>query len=354
MDAPVRALAGLLVAAAAGAACAWLGMPIPWMLGPLFALAFLRVAGVDVRAPAGARPAGQWIIGTALGLYFTPATLASIASVWYLPLAGAAFAIAIGYAGGALLARLAGLDLTTGVFASVPGGAADMATLGERYGARVDRVAAAHSVRLLLVVAIVPASFTLAGVHGSDAFLPARATFDAEGFAVLMSATFAGALVAKRFDVPNAFILGSLAVATALTAAGSQLSAVPTPVSNAGQLLLGCALGSRFEPDFLRGAPRFLGAVAITVLLSIVASTLFGVALAKLAGQPVAPVVLGMAPGGIAEMTVTAKVLQIGVPLVTAFHVARVVTLLLLTGPLFRAVGGRLGGRGPIRPRAPS
>jgi len=45
--------------------------------------------------------------------------------------------------------------------------------------------------------------------------------------------------------------------------------------------------------------------------------------------------VLGTAPGGIAEMCITAKVLQLGVPLVTAFHVARVVVILLTTVPLF-------------------
>jgi membrane AbrB-like protein len=194
---------------------------------------------------------------------------------------------------------------------------------------------------MLLVVAIVPAAFTLAGVHGAAAFEPARATFDAPGFAMLMAATLAGAFAARRLHVPNAFILGALAVAIPLTAAGLRLSAVPPLVSNAGQLLLGCALGARFEPDFLRGAPRFVAAVTVTVLLSIVASTAFGVMLAKLAGEPLASVVLGMAPGGIAEMTVTAKVLQLGVPLVTTFHVARVVALLLLTGPLFALVRRR-------------
>ena len=39
--------------------------------------------------------------------------------------------------------------------------------------------------------------------------------------------------------------------------------------------------------------------------------------------------------GGIAEMCITAKVLQLGVPLVTAFHVARVVVILLTTVPVY-------------------
>jgi len=44
---------------------------------------------------------------------------------------------------------------------------------------------------------------------------------------------------------------------------------------------------------------------------------------------------LGFAPGGIAEMAITAKVLQLGVPLVTAFQVSRMVMVVLTTGPLF-------------------
>jgi uncharacterized membrane protein AbrB (regulator of aidB expression) len=51
-----------------------------------------------------------------------------------------------------------------------------------------------------------------------------------------------------------------------------------------------------------------------------------------------ATLVLGTAPGGIAEMCITAKVLQLGVPLVTAFHVARVVVILLTTVPLYARI----------------
>jgi len=45
---------------------------------------------------------------------------------------------------------------------------------------------------------------------------------------------------------------------------------------------------------------------------------------------PLATLVLATAPGGIAEMCLTAQALQLGVPVVTAFHATRVVTLLLL------------------------
>jgi membrane AbrB-like protein len=330
-----RGLAGLAIGIAAGWLCARIGTPIPWMLGPLFALAVLRVAGFGVTAPPGARYGGQWIIGTSLGLYFTPQVMHEVVGWWPLLAAGAAFAIALGYGAGLLLARLAGIDRTTAVFASVPGGAAEMAVLGERFGARTDKVAAAQSLRILLVVGIVPAAYALLGVHGSDAYVPGTTIFAPKGFAMLMAATFVGSAIAQRLNVPNAFVLGSLAVAIPLTVAQVDLSAVPRGVSNAGQCLLGCALGARFQPDFLRGAPRFVLSVTASVVAAIGATAAFGWALARLSGLPAPTLILGLAPGGIAEMAVTAKVLQLGVPMVTTFHVTRLVVLLLLTAPLF-------------------
>jgi uncharacterized membrane protein AbrB (regulator of aidB expression) len=45
--------------------------------------------------------------------------------------------------------------------------------------------------------------------------------------------------------------------------------------------------------------------------------------------------ILGTSPGGIAEMAITAKVLQLGVPVVTAFQVCRLVAVLLIVGPMY-------------------
>jgi membrane AbrB-like protein len=331
-------VAALAAAALAGYVCSLLRTPIPWMLGPLCTIAALRVAGAPVVAPLGARQIGQWIIGTALGLYFTPHVVREVVGWWWLLAAGAVFAIVIGYAAGVALAALAGIDRTTGIFASVPGGAAEMSVLGERFGARVDRVAAAQSLRILIVVIVVPAVYALIGVHGADPYVPGSTAFSPKGFAILLLATAAGGAIATWLGAPNPFVLGSLAVAIPLTAYDINLSAMPTLATNAAQCLLGCALGSRFQPDFLRGAPRFVGAVVLTVLASIAASAAFGAALARASGLHPATLVLGTAPGGIAEMCITAKVLQLGVPLVTSFHVSRVVVLLLATAPLFSRV----------------
>ena len=78
----------------------------------------------------------------------------------------------------------------------------------------------------------------------------------------------------------------------------------------------------------------------------IALSAAFGALLAMGTGVHPATMILGTSPGGITEMAITAKVLQLGVPMVTALQVCRLVTVLVLVGPLFRwRYGGETGNR---------
>ena len=66
------------------------------------------------------------------------------------------------------------------------------------------------------------------------------------------------------------------------------------------------------------------------------ASALFGAALAWASGLHPVTLMVDTAPGGIAEMAITAKVLQLGVAVVTAFQVCPLVAVLLLAEPIYR------------------
>lgn len=340
-----RIAATLALATAAGWVAQQAHLPLPWLLGPLLVTAALSMAGVPLAAAEPLRNAGQWAIGVALGLYFTPDVLRTIAALAPALLAGVAWALLIGWGFYRLLWAVsggrAGPDRATAYFAAAIGGASEMAVLAERHGARVDRVAASHSLRVLLVVTLIPVGFQVAGLQGLDAAMPAVRDVHAPGLALLALATLAGVALARALGVPNAWVLGALAVTLVMTATGQVSSALPKPVTDAGQLFIGVALGTRFSPDFAREAPRWLAAVALGTLAMIVLSAGFAWLLARLVGLHPATVLLATSPGGIAEMCITAKVLQFGVPVVTAFHVVRYVAVLLLTGPLFRWMARR-------------
>ncbi len=316
--------------------CDWLDTPLPWMIGPLFSTAAARMAGIKLYNPVQVREAGQWAIGTALGLYFTPPVLKVLESYLGFIIAGVAFALVLGVFCGWLLHRLAKVDRTTAFFAMAVGGASEMASQGERHGAKVDRVAAAHSLRIMLVVGIIPFVFEFAEVHGSDAYAPGARVVDYPGLLLLILLTSAGALLLKHLRSPNAWVIGPLAVAIALTANGVNLSALPEWMVHLGQLFIGISLGTRFTPEFLHTAPRYLASVALCALIAMAIAACFAMGLSAVSGIHPATAILATSPGGIAEMSLTAKTLQLGVPIVTAFHVTRMAALVLTIGPLFR------------------
>jgi uncharacterized protein len=339
-DSWVNPALALVLCSVAGAAFAWVRMPLPWMTGPLLAMAACNFAGAELRAPPGARAAGQIVIGTALGLYFTPLVGRQIGEHWWILVLAALVAIFLGVLGGWVLSRASGIDARTAFFASVPGGAAEMAILGERFHARVDRIALAQSLRVLIVVIAVPFALTYAGAHGAEAYVPVSVPLRYDALVLLLALGWAAAWLLNRLRMPNAFFFGPLAVTIALTVNDWQLSSVPTMLTNPAQMLLGCALGARFERRSLESAPRYVSAVLVSIFVAMGVSAGFGWAIGRLAGLPVPGMILAMAPGGIAEMCITAKVLKLSVPLVTAAHVVRVVVLILTTGPAFRAARG--------------
>lgn len=173
---------------------------------------------------------------------------------------------------------------------------------------RVDRVAIAQSMRILSVVVLAPFLFMYSGVHGADTYAPATSALDWERLGILLAIAAAGAGVLALAHAPNAFMLGALFSVIGLTVREVSLSSMLSVVSNIGQLLIGCALGL---------------------------AAALGASLAWTYRLPVPSGLLATAPGGIAEMCITAKVLRPGVLLVTAAHVTRLIVLVAGTGPMF-------------------
>lgn len=339
MEKPPRSLrvAGALAACLAGGAlCAWLRTPLPWMIGPLLAMALLQLSGANLQALPYGREAGQIVVGVTLGLYFTPPVVREVATygLWFLALG--VLVMAAGALCALVIARLARVDRATAWFSSMPGGAADMAVLAEKHGALADRVALANSMRMMFVVTVVPIGITLTGFAGADDYRPVVIPFDAAGLAGLASLGFLVALVARKLKVPNAFMIAPLLATIAITVGGITLSSVPTVVTNGAQLLLACSLGATFQRSFLREAPRFVAALIPAGALMLLLCGAIGVGLSAASGVYLGATLLSTAPGGIAEMSITAKVLKIGVPFVTAAHVIRYLVVILLAQPLFR------------------
>src|SRR5258708_25997557 len=188
-----------------------------WMIGSIFGMACAQLAGARFEALPGGREAAFVVVGTSLGLYFTAPVVHEVAVLWPWFVALGLAALGFGTLSALLLARLSGVDRATAFFGCMPGGAAEMASLGERYGAATDRVALAHSLRMLLVVTIFPVAITLAGFHSTEDYRPILVAFDPAGLAILLAiAAMAGGL-ARPPRGPPPRLIGAGGATTPLT-----------------------------------------------------------------------------------------------------------------------------------------
>jgi membrane AbrB-like protein len=305
----------------------WLDTPIPWMIGPMIAVAALNLTGVRMQAPPYARQIGQVILGSAVSLYFTPTVVAELAA--NLPaIAGATLAaFLVGGLGALTLSRASGVEGKSTFFASIPGGAMAMAVLAERYGAQIAPVAVAHSLRVSIVVILVPFALTYGGFPLEASPYRPQVPLNLSILAFWLAFGFVLGEVSERLRLQNGYLLMPIFFGAALTVSGIQLSAVPRWMTDFAQLMFGLVLGARYERAFFARYKLFVPFALLNSFFILIASAAMGAALAWAFGLPIATMIIATAPGGLAEMTITAQALQISVPLVVAFHLFRVVVV---------------------------
>lgn len=320
-------LRAIAVGIPAGYLFDYLDTPIPWMIGPMIAVATLNLMGVGMHSPPYARHMGQVILGSAVSLYFTPTVVAALAGNFVAILAATVAVFIIGALGAVILSRVSGVEQKSTFFASIPGGAMAMAVLAERYGAQIAPVAVAHSLRVSIVVIVIPFALTYGGIpleaaaYRPDLPLVLSILVPWLAFGLLLGE------VSERLRFHNGCLLMPIFFGAALTVSGIELSAVPHGLIDFAQLMFGLVLGERYERAFFARYRLFIPFALLNSFFILIASVAAAAVLAWAFELPIATMIVATSPGGLAEMTLTAQALQISVPLVVAFHLFRVVVV---------------------------
>lgn len=333
-----RRLLAFPLAMAGGLAMAWLSAPLPWLVGPMLSCAIANVLGAGFAMPSFVRFAGQSLVGIALGLYFSLHALQQLGAFAGWIALSLLLSIPTTLLAAVAMARIAGVDHPTAYYACTTGGAAEMANLAERHGARTEIVATAHTLRVVLVVTLLPFLFNALDIHGQDAHHPIALPFDPPWFPVQYGACLLAGALLHRLRTPNAWLFGPLLVSATLTATGRSPSSVPSVLIDLAQFLIGCSLGARFTPSIVRGLRRLGAGLVAAIALLLATCALTGLLIHAGSDVPLATALLATAPGGLAEMAVTAKVLDLGVPVVVAFHTTRLVFTVLSAGAVYGLV----------------
>jgi membrane AbrB-like protein len=331
----------LALSAAGGIVFERLGMPAGWVSGGLFAVAAASLAGVNTEVPRPVRSPVYFMLGIYAGGGVSPETLHQM-QTW-----PASFAI-LGISLAGLIAASywwlhvrCGWERNVALLASFPGALSFVMAVAEGLRADLKKVAISQSLRLLVLVEIIP---VLALVIGHPAAAPAStavAAGDPGDIALLVAAGLGAALMLEGIGVAGGWMLGGLLSSACLLLFGVVDGRLPFAVALPFIITLAAITGSRFRPGDLAILPRLLRPALVAFGLASVISFAAAGLVSLLFGVNIIQAVLAFAPGGLDTMVILAYAMNIDPAYVAAHHLARFLAMVIAVPVLGRWFAGR-------------
>jgi membrane AbrB-like protein len=150
-------LPALLIAPVGAWLATWLKLPIPFLLGPIFATAIAVLFGSP--APPVPRPLmhmAQLFFGIYMGIIITIDSLRRLGKVFPYAIGGSMALVAFTYLLGSVLTLITPANLLTTFLSTAPGGLTEMGIVALSLNADVTFVLAYHLFRLFSILLVVP------------------------------------------------------------------------------------------------------------------------------------------------------------------------------------------------------
>ncbi|MCL6284942.1 AbrB family transcriptional regulator [Ruegeria sp. 2012CJ41-6] len=307
-----------------------IGLPLPWLLGPMFACLVAALLGLDLRAPERLCAGMRTILGVAVGASITPAVVVRLpdmaASIALIP----PFVLLIGLIGYPYFRKLWRFDPATSYYAAMPGGLQDMLVFGEEAGGSARVLSLVHATRVLVIVSLLPLFLTevfdldLSNPPGKPlADVPYRQLF------LMVVIAAAGWRAAAAMGMFGASILGPMILATIASLTGLIDQRPPAEAILAAQFFIGLAVGVRYVGLTLGELRSIVVAgLGFTLILAALSVVFMEIVILLGLSDPV-DAILAFAPGGQGEMTVIALIAGADVAYVVTHHLTRLVTVII-------------------------
>lgn len=318
----------------------WLHAPLAWLLGSLTFTMVACFMGAQPHVPPRMRLVMLSVIGVFLGSAFTPELLAQIHT--WAPSVGlmAVFVCATTGIAFAYYRMVCGYDYKTAFFCSTPGGLSEMSLLGEENGADVRTISLCHAIRIMMAVIIVPLYFRYAEGLEIPPTVAAGTAISAiepkEAFVLIMCVVI-GLPLGIKINLPAAPMLMPLILSISAHLTGLATQSPPTELVVIAQIIIGTAIGCRFAGMDLSRVRTVLVQSAGAAVVMILFAILVSLTMADWMGIQSIALLLALAPGGLAEMSLIALTIGIETAYISTMHIVRIILVVLLSPFSFRA-----------------
>ncbi len=308
----------------------WVGLPLPFIFGPMTACLFAALAGMKLQGFGAISVGARTILGVAVGASITPDVVHQLpqmaASLAFMPF----YVVLIAVVGVPFFNRVCGFDPITSYYAAMPGGLQDIVIFGGEAGADVRALSLIHATRVLVIVTLAP--IVLVHLYGVGLSHPIGAPMrdvPLHELGIMVLAALVGWKGGEAIGLFGASILGPMIVTAALSLGDIIHMRPPAEAILTAQLFIGTGIGVFYVGVTLRELRNVVASgVAFVLFLAVLTAvftelvTLFGLS------RPV-EAFLAFAPGGQAEMTVLALVVGADLGFVIVHHLSRIVLVIL-------------------------
>ena len=334
---------GLAIGAGGGFIFNHFNMPLSWMLGAMCFTTVASLAGLGLQIPSWFRTIMIAVLGVMLGSMFSPEIFENIQR-WGYGLATLLVYLAIvSVLGVFYFVRVAGFDRVTSYFCAMPGGLSEMVLVGDALGGDGRTISLIHAVRVLILVITIPVFFRfLEGVDIPSSAQTGSITGLTTFAAVLMVLCgLSGFWLAKWLRLPAAALVGPMVLSATVHLAGLTNAHPPSEIIAIAQVGVGAAIGSRFSGVTLARVFRILRLGFGSAVMMLALTILFAWSAEKLGGLGFFVIVLSLAPGGLAEMSLIALALGADTVFVSVMHIVRIGLIITLAPFVYRLLPSR-------------
>jgi hypothetical protein len=283
---------------------------------------------------------GRLLLGVAIGSAFDMDVIRPLQTAAGPMVVAVVILLGTGMFLGWMLHKVTGLNLSSGLIASVPGGLPAMVSIASETEADTTVVAALHVTRLTLILLLIPALMIAIAEPVESASDPG-AIITRSGLWTTAAALSIGAvsgLASAHLGVPTGDMMGPLIVIGAANLLGAGLGPVPAVFRRLGLILIGISTGAQVSKESFGQMKRVAVPALGGILLLTGVGLLLGWGISQATDIDLITALLSCAPGGASTLSAVASDLGGDVPIVAALHFVRQVAVFMIMPPLLSRI----------------
>lgn len=320
---------GLILAFLGGWLAFLIGLPLPWMLGPLVFVGIATAINFKISIPEAPRPICRALLGCAIGANFSPEVLDRSLEIGLSLMILPVFVLIMIFFTAIYLKKVLKFDFKTSLFGSIPGGLNEMVILGKEVGVSPRTMILIHSTRIVVVVFFASIALYFLPDELKNFFLEIDLFKNSDQLLAVIFVSFFGYYVGKIIRLPGYTITGPMILSGVLHVLGI-IKAMPIYfLIIIVQVVLGSVLGAQFKNISLKDIYGPILAGFVTTLIAFIPLSIFVLILIEF-DYDLLSVILSYSPGGQSEMNILALSVGADMAFISTHHMLRVFMVIFL------------------------